>query len=63
MNIRYEVETHYDDAHIRQLLWVADRERELLQTRIIRLQEQGIRDALIKLGWTPPPKEQHEPPN
>jgi hypothetical protein len=23
--------------------------------RIIYLQEQGVRDALIKLGWTPPP--------
>lgn len=23
--------------------------------RVLNLQDQGIRDALIKLGWTPPP--------
>lgn len=23
--------------------------------RILNLQDQGVRDALIKLGWTPPP--------
>jgi transposase len=26
--------------------------------RVIHLQEEGIREALIKLGWTPPKEEQ-----
>ena len=31
-----------------------DARRELLYRRIVNLEDQGVRDALIKLGWTPP---------
>ena len=30
---------------------------EKISSQVIMLQEEGIRDALIKLGWTPPVEE------
>lgn len=64
-NIRYQVETKVclDTGLIVQDVFCDDRlsygrdaKMEVLYTRVIRMQDEGIREALIKLGWTPPPE-------
>lgn len=68
MNIEYRINTSVSDQVIVQevdmpcLLDLEDESRrELLYRRIVNLEEQGIRDALIKLGWTPPPSDWRAP--
>ncbi|MNL82696.1 hypothetical protein D3C87_2101350 [compost metagenome] len=62
MNLRYQVETKVcmDTSLIVQDVFLDDGMRdsklETLYTNVLRLQDEGIRDALIKLGWTPPPE-------
>ena len=56
MNHRIEVRTIYDRNFISQDLIAVENGniREVLMTRLINLQDAGVRAALIKLGWTPP---------
>lgn len=56
MNHRIEVRTIYDRDFIAQDLIAVENGsiREVLVKRVINLQEDGVRAALIKLGWTPP---------
>ena len=54
--MEYTVETKFNKELIRQSTVLMD-DGEIISTmagNIIRLEEQGVRDALIKLGWTPP---------
>lgn len=56
MQDKIKVVTSFNDAEIRQCILYGD---ELLKDKVqqvINLREQGIREALIKLGWTPPPE-------
>ncbi len=53
--MKVNVKTNIDDDIIKQV--VTDDFDDLHQTfceQVINLREQGVRDALIKLGWTPP---------
>jgi len=54
---RYRIESwveYKDDFSMNQSL-IKDHTKQ-----IIYLRDQGIREALIKLGWTPPPEENVE---
>ena len=55
MNFKYEVETLVKDDTILQAVY-SDFEgvRERLFSEILDLREAATREALIKLGWTPP---------
>ena len=55
MNFNYEVETLVKDDTILQAVY-SDFEgvRERLFSEILDLREAETREALIKLGWTPP---------
>ena len=57
MNFKYEVETLIKDDTILQAVY-SDFEgvRERLFSEILDLREAATREALIKLGWTPPPE-------
>lgn len=48
-----KIQTWFNDEEIQQQVFWPGR-REDTARQIIRLQEQGVREALIKLGWTPP---------
>jgi hypothetical protein len=53
----YHVETSWSEGLIQQDVIVdTNRIRERMWTNLVKLQEQGIREALIDLGWTPPPE-------
>lgn len=61
MNLEYRVKTSVSGQVIAQEVDMPclldpenDGRRELLYRRIANLEDQGIREALIKLGWTPP---------
>ncbi len=49
-----EVKTSYNDTCITQETRFSG---DLIKLKVMFLQEEGIREALIKLGWTPPQKE------
>lgn len=55
--LSYHVETKWDEGLIQQDI-ISDMNgvRERMWTNLVKLQEQGIREALIDLGWTPPPE-------
>ena len=55
MNFKYEVETLIKDDTILQAVY-SDFEgvRERLFSELLDLREAATREALIKLGWTPP---------
>lgn len=53
MKLVYTVDTFANEHEIRQTLRVNG---EFLSAQIFQLKEQGLCDALIKLGWTPPPE-------
>ncbi len=60
MNGYYKVETEIEKSNIIQSIKLYDDISELVTTisrRIINTEEQQIREALIKLGWTPPANE------
>lgn len=46
-----EVKTSYNDTCITQETRFSG---DLIKLKVMFLQEEGIREALIKLGWTPP---------
>lgn len=48
------VETRFNDDMIEQTIRGPGLSGEIIIKSIIRLKEQGVRDALISLGWTPP---------
>lgn len=48
-----KIQTWFNHEEIQQQVFWPGR-REDTARQIIRLQEQGVREALIKLGWTPP---------
>ena len=56
MNHRIEVKTTFARDFIAQDLIAVENGniREVLTQRVINLQDEGVRAALIKLGWTPP---------
>lgn len=50
-----DVRTMFNDNRIVQEVYETfDRDSRLLIRHVLDLQEAGARDALIKLGWTPP---------
>jgi hypothetical protein len=49
-----EVKTMYTDISITQETWFSG---NLIKLKVMFLQEAGVREALINLGWTPPQKE------
>lgn len=55
----YHLETRLDDCSgvIEQVLFstMDDARTEVMRT-VLKTQEEHIRQALIKLGWTPPPE-------
>lgn len=56
-NPKINVTTRFDANIIEQSVWSEGRPDDIRQEmfrNIVRLQDQGIRDALIALGWTPP---------
>lgn len=56
MNHHIDVRTKFDSNFISQDLIAVENGhiREVLVKRVINLQDDGVRAALIKLGWTPP---------
>lgn len=62
MFLKYNVETSYDEDSIKQVVSRVDIQghTEKVFQSVARLQDQGVQDALIALGWTPP---QEENPN
>ena len=53
--MKYLVNTNFNEELISQeVLMEAAGIRESITRQVIHLQEEGIREALIKLGWTPP---------
>ena len=67
MNLKYQVETKVDlsnDLIVQDVLvndlWDREGKMKVLYTNVLRMQDEGIRDALIKLGWTPPPDKPEE---
>lgn len=55
MNERFTVETSESDSLITQeLVHEASNLRETIHRRVVHLMDQGIVDALKRLGWTPP---------
>ena len=57
MKINYEVTTSIDPltGDINQTLYsLVDDVREVMLRQMIRTQDDGIKEALINLGWTPP---------
>ncbi len=57
--MKINVETKFNQDRIEQILTETtplDVTHEIARYAV-NLREKGIRDALIKLGWTPPPEE------
>ena len=57
--MKYTVETQFNKELIKQSTVLMDDGKIIstMASRVVRLEEQGVRDALIKLGWTPPKDE------
>lgn len=52
---RIEVKTEFSkDMITQELIGHSTDIHDVMMRQVIRLQDQGVRDALIKLGWTPP---------
>ena len=58
--MKYTVETQFNKEMIKQSTVLMDDGKIIssMASNIVRLEEQGVRDALIKLGWTPPKDEE-----
>ena len=55
IDCRIEVNSHFsDDMIVQDTFHVRDDLRTNIGRSIINLRENGIREALIALGWTPP---------
>jgi len=52
---KLEVITYFSEREICQAVRINGDLMKETVNRLIDLREQGVRDALIKLGWTPPP--------
>ena len=57
--MKIRVETSIDESNklIFQKTWLEEglfNKTEIISEKVINLQEQGIKEALIKLGWKPP---------
>jgi len=53
--MKVNVKTKFDDDIIKQIITDDfDDLHQIFCEQVINLQDQGVRDALIKLGWTPP---------
>ena len=54
--MEYTVETQFNKELIKQSTILMDDGKIIstMASNVIRLEEQGVKDALIKLGWTPP---------
>lgn len=57
--MKYTVETMFNKEMIKQSTILEDGEGAVssIANNIIHLQEAGVREALINLGWTPPKEE------
>lgn len=58
--MKLKVETQFNKDFITQRVDIASDSCFPVNTisrEVVHLKEQGIRDALIRLGWTPPPEE------
>ena len=57
--MEYTVETKFNKEMIKQSTVLMDDGKIIstMASNVIRLEEQGVIDALIKLGWTPPKDE------
>ncbi len=56
-----KVKTEFTKSHISQSVQLIDYEAEMFRNisqQLIPLQDEGIRQALIELGWTPPEGEE-----
>jgi hypothetical protein len=60
MKMEYSVETQFDKNLIKQSTVLSDGDGVVssVVSNIVRLEEQGVREALMKLGWTPPKDEE-----
>lgn len=60
--MEYTVETKFNKELIKQSTVLSDGNSVIssVVSNIVRLEEQGVRDALIKLGWTPPKDEDNK---
>lgn len=55
MKNEYKVTTKYSkDLILQETSFLCQDNIRDISTNIIKLQEDGVREALIKLGWTPP---------
>ena len=54
--MEYKIETKFSKEMIKQSTILMDDGKTIstMVSNVIRLEEQGVRNALIKLGWTPP---------
>jgi hypothetical protein len=57
---KHEIITSYDQDHIIQEIKFNN---NIIQSNILTLHDEGIRKALIDLGWTPPKKAIEEAEN
>ena len=57
--MEYKIETKFSKEMIKQSTILSDGDNVIssVASNIVRLEEQGVKDALIKLGWTPPKDE------
>jgi hypothetical protein len=53
--MKFSVETRFSPDHIEQETFtVFEGVRQTIAREVIQLKDDGVRQALIKLGWTPP---------
>lgn len=60
MNNAITLDTRYNTDEIRQELRGSDDIRGNVHEHIMNLRDQGVREALKQLGWTPPGEEREE---
>lgn len=56
-----KITTHYSDDEIRQVVGEGVDLAGRYYEYVISLRDQGIREALVKLGWTPPGEDRGAP--
>lgn len=63
-NIRIETSVHGDlivqEVSDQSMRWFADERRRLIARDVINTKDAQVREALIRMGWTPPDKPAHK---
>lgn len=58
-----EVETSFNENIVLQRIFLQDettKQRNMLSSKMIDLSENGVKEVLIKIGWTPPKEKKDE---